>query len=61
MSTPKDGVGALPPADGLLVLAVVAAAIGYAEGARLTRIIGGWQVISWALVIASIALGRRAC
>jgi len=24
-------VGALPPADGLLVLAVVAAAIGYAE------------------------------
>ena len=27
--------------------------IGYAEGARLARTMGGWQVICWALVIAA--------
>ena len=47
------GGGAPQPADGLLVLAVVAAAIGYAEGARLARTLGGWQVICWALVLAA--------
>ena len=47
-----QGGGAPQAADGLLVLAVVAAAIGYAEGARLARTMGGWQVISWSLVIA---------
>jgi drug/metabolite transporter (DMT)-like permease len=48
-----QGGGAPQPADGLLVLAVIAAAIGYAEGARLARTMGGWQVISWSLVIAA--------
>jgi drug/metabolite transporter (DMT)-like permease len=43
--------GTPQPADGLLVLAVIAAAVGYAEGARLARTLGGWQVICWALVI----------
>jgi drug/metabolite transporter (DMT)-like permease len=38
--------------DGMMVLAVVSAAVGYAEGARLTARLGGWQVISWALLIA---------
>ena len=47
------GGGALHVADLLLVGAVIAAAIGYAEGARLAREIGGWQVISWALVLAA--------
>jgi len=47
------GDGALHVADLLLVGAVIAAAIGYAEGARLAREIGGWQVISWALVLAA--------
>jgi drug/metabolite transporter (DMT)-like permease len=47
------GAGGRPePADGLLLLAVVAAAVGYAEGAALTARIGGWQTISWALVLA---------
>ncbi|WP_394213325.1 DMT family transporter [Psychrobacter piscatorii] len=32
--------------------AVITCAVGYAEGARLSRILGGWQVISWALVIS---------
>ena len=48
-----QGGGAPHPADALLVLAVVAAAIGYAEGGRLARTLGGWQVISWALVLSA--------
>jgi len=40
------------PADALLLLAVAAAAIGYAEGASVGREIGGWQTISWALVLS---------
>jgi drug/metabolite transporter (DMT)-like permease len=47
------GSGALHVADLLLIGAVAAAAIGYAEGARLTRLLGGWQVISWALVLSA--------
>ena len=47
------GGGTLHVADLLLLGAVASAAIGYAEGARLTRIIGGWQVISWALLLAA--------
>ena len=43
------GLGA---ADLLLVAAVIAAAIGYAQGGALSREMGGWQVISWALVIS---------
>jgi len=40
------------PADGLLLLAVAAAAVGYAEGGVGSSQIGGWQTISWALVFA---------
>ncbi len=47
------GGGAPQPADGLLLLAVAAAAIGYAEGGRLARTLPSWQVICWALVIAA--------
>ncbi len=45
-----SGAGHLQTADGLLLLAGLAAAIGYAEGGRLAKLIGGWQVICWALV-----------
>jgi drug/metabolite transporter (DMT)-like permease len=38
--------------DALMLAAVVVCGLGYAEGARLTRTLGGWQVISWALVLA---------
>jgi len=38
--------------DALMAAAVLSAGLGYAEGARLTRKLGGWQVISWALVLA---------
>lgn len=49
-----EGAGAdgVHLADLFLALAVVSAAVGYAIGAELTRTLGGWQVISWALVIA---------
>jgi len=44
--------GGIHPADLALIGAVLAAAIGYAEGARLSRLLGGWQVICWALVLS---------
>ncbi|UBF30518.1 DMT family transporter (plasmid) [Kovacikia minuta CCNUW1] len=45
--------GHLQNADLALLGAVAAAAIGYAEGGRLSRELGGWQVICWALVLAA--------
>ncbi|TFW01412.1 EamA family transporter, partial [Oxalobacteraceae bacterium OM1] len=47
-----QGGGALHAADLALFGAVVAAAIGYAEGGRLSQTMGGQQVISWALVLS---------
>jgi drug/metabolite transporter (DMT)-like permease len=47
-----QGDGALHLADLALFAAVVAAAFGYAEGARLSQSMGGQQVISWALVLS---------
>jgi len=38
--------------DLLMLAAVVVCGLGYAEGAKLSRTLGGWQVISWALVLA---------
>ena len=38
--------------DLLLVAATVAAAVGYAQSGKLARRMGGWQVISWALVFS---------
>ncbi len=48
----SQGASASPVGDGLLLAAVIVCGLGYAEGARLSRTLGGWQVISWALVIA---------
>jgi drug/metabolite transporter (DMT)-like permease len=36
----------------LMIAAILACGMGYAEGARLSRRLGGWQVISWALVMS---------
>lgn len=47
------GMQSLQPADLLLLGAVAAAAIGYAEGGMLARELGAWQTVSWALVVAS--------
>ncbi|WP_300603671.1 DMT family transporter [Niabella sp.] len=46
------GVSASPAGDTLMIGAVILCGLGYAEGAKLTKILGGWQVISWALVLA---------
>lgn len=47
-----DGGAEVHMADSLLVVAVVAAAGGYALGGELSRTLGGSNVISWALVIS---------
>lgn len=36
-----------------LLGAVIAAAVGYAEGGKLAQQLGGWQVICWALVLSA--------
>lgn len=38
--------------DLLMLTSVLACGLGYAEGARLSRELGGWQVICWALIIS---------
>jgi drug/metabolite transporter (DMT)-like permease len=38
--------------DLLMLLAILVCGLGYAEGAKLSRTLGGWQVISWALVLS---------
>ena len=48
-----QGGGSLHAADALLLGAVLAAALGYTEGALLARSMGGWPVICWALVLAA--------
>lgn len=47
-----QGITASPVGDLLMLGAIVLCGLGYAEGATLSRKLGGWQVISWALVIA---------
>lgn len=39
--------------DLLMIAAVVLCGLGYADGAKLSRRLGGWQVISWALALAA--------
>ncbi|MES1150123.1 MAG: DMT family transporter, partial [Bradyrhizobium guangdongense] len=38
--------------DALMVAAILLCGLGYAEGAALSRRLGGWQVISWALLLS---------
>jgi drug/metabolite transporter (DMT)-like permease len=47
-----QGVTASPVGDGLMLAAIIACGLGYAEGAALSRKLGGWQVICWALVLS---------
>lgn len=47
-----QGLTASPIGDALMLGAVIVCGLGYAEGARLSRRLGGWQVISWALVVS---------
>jgi drug/metabolite transporter (DMT)-like permease len=50
------GGGAPTGGDLLMLAAILACGFGYAEGARLSRRLGGWQVICWALVLALPAM-----
>jgi drug/metabolite transporter (DMT)-like permease len=47
-----QGFDAAPLGDLLMLGAIIVCGLGYAEGARLSRRLGGWQVICWALVIS---------
>jgi drug/metabolite transporter (DMT)-like permease len=47
----QSGKGSLE-GDLLMVAAILLCGLGYAEGATLSRRLGGWQVISWALVLS---------
>ncbi|MFH6785794.1 MULTISPECIES: DMT family transporter [Methylobacterium] len=42
--------------DVLMLAAILLCGLGYAEGAALSRRLGGWQVISWALVLSLPAM-----
>lgn len=47
-----QGVTASPVGDGLMLGAIIVCGLGYAEGAKLSRKLGGWQVICWALALS---------
>lgn len=47
-----QGVKTSPTGDLLMLLAVIVCGLGYAEGAKLSKETGGWQVICWALVLS---------
>ena len=48
----SQGLSASPLGDALMLAAIIVCGLGYAEGAKLSRTLGGWQVISWALVLS---------
>jgi drug/metabolite transporter (DMT)-like permease len=49
----RQSGGSFHPADLLMFAAVALGALGYAEGGRLARTMGGQAVISWALVLSA--------
>ncbi|MCP3769942.1 DMT family transporter [Streptomyces sp. MAR25Y5] len=49
--TVRQSGGALTTADLYLFGALMVCAAGYTEGGRLARVMPGWQVIGWALVL----------
>ncbi|MBP2232433.1 drug/metabolite transporter (DMT)-like permease [Azospirillum agricola] len=55
-----NGGGGALVGDALMVAAILLCGLGYAEGAALARRLGGWQVISWALLLALPAMAAVA-
>ena len=49
-----------PAANTLMVAAIGLCGLGYAEGAVLTRRLGGWQTICWALLLALVPMALLA-
>jgi drug/metabolite transporter (DMT)-like permease len=52
----SQGIAAAPIGDLLMLAAIIVCGLGYAEGATLSRTLGGWQVISWALLLSLPAM-----
>ncbi|MDB5626448.1 MAG: transporter [Tardiphaga sp.] len=48
----SQGLAAAPLGDLLMLAAIIVCGLGYAEGAVLSRRLGGWQVICWSLVLS---------
>ena len=48
----STGLSASLVGDALMLAAILVCGLAYAEGAKLSRRLGGWQVISWALVLS---------
>lgn len=48
----SQGIETSPIGDILMLLAIILCGLGYAEGAQLSKTLGGWQVISWVLVLS---------
>lgn len=48
----SQGLKASPIGDLFMLGAVILCGFGYAEGAKLSKTLGGWQVISWSLVLS---------
>lgn len=46
--------------DLMMIAAILLCGLGYAEGATLSRRLGGWQVISWALLLSLPAMAAIA-
>ena len=49
----NGGSGGGGRGDLLMLAAILVCGLGYAEGAALSRRLGGWQVICWALLVAA--------
>lgn len=47
------GIGQLQFADLALLAAVIILGLSYAEGGKLTKELGSWQVIAWAIIIGA--------
>lgn len=52
----QHGHGSLQAGDLWLLLAVALGGMGYAEGARASRTLGGWRTICWALTLSAPVL-----
>lgn len=48
----RQGASASLIGDLLMLAAIIACGLGYAEGGKLSRRLGGWQVICWALALS---------
>jgi drug/metabolite transporter (DMT)-like permease len=58
----SQGLAAAPIGDLLMLGAIVLCGLGYAEGAKLSRKLGGWQVICWALTLSlPVTVGLTLC